>query len=65
MSARADRLSVIAEHHQAEEMEGHLMDATTARMLMTLYQALSPENRARFDSVPLPKLVAFGWSKVQ
>lgn len=40
------------------------MDLQTANMLVTVYAALSPEHRAKFNRIPLMKLINFGWSQV-
>jgi len=61
MSRRADQLSVIVEHHQHGKVDGVAIDVTTARMLLAVYAALSVENRTKFDSIPLTRLVEFGW----
>jgi hypothetical protein len=41
------------------------MDAQTANMLITVYNALSEENRAKFNRIPLNRLVDFGWKHVK
>lgn len=50
---------------QYEKIDGYLMDATTAQMLIAVHDGLSEENQARFDSVPLARLVDFGWKQVR
>lgn len=63
-SKRADLCSVIVERHTADEIDGHLVDVQTARVLLKVYGALSPASREKFDTIPLPRLVEFAWSKV-
>jgi hypothetical protein len=64
MSTRADACSRIVEMHSAEMVEGYLMDVMTAEVLLRVYEALGPEARDKFDSVPLPRLVDFSWKQV-
>ena len=62
---RIGKLQEILAHGQAKEMEGFLMDITTASMLLAIYDALSPASQDKFDVVPLPTLVDFGWKHVK
>ena len=62
---RIGKLQEILAHGQATKIEGFLMDTFTASMLVSVYNALSPKNQDRFDSIPLDKLVEFGWKQVQ
>lgn len=55
----------VVEHHQAEEVDGMLLDATTARAMCAVDQALSPENRARFRAMPLERAVTVTWRLVK
>ena len=57
-------LQGIVANHQATEIEGYLVDAMTASALVAIYEALSPANQEKFDSIPLPKLVDFAWKHV-
>jgi hypothetical protein len=63
-SRRADACSVIVERHTAAEIDGYLVDVQTARVLLKVHAQLSPENRARFDEPPMPRLVTICWSGV-
>lgn len=63
--ARLPVLQQIVERHQAQEIDGMLVDATTASLLLKVHDALSPANRALFDTKPLPALVDFAWSVVR
>jgi hypothetical protein len=38
------------------------VDATTASMLVSIYDALNETNREKFISLPWPKMVKVGWS---
>ncbi len=42
-----------------------LMDAFTASALLAVFNALKPESQARFDNIPLGKLVDFAWKQVK
>lgn len=64
MLSRIGQLQTILANGQAAKIEGYLMDSFTASMLVSLYNALGPENQDRFDSIPLSKLVDFGWKQV-
>lgn len=61
---RIDRLRRIVEEHQAARVEGKVVDATTANMLVSIHDALNEKNRAHFLALPLPKMVALGWKLV-
>ena len=41
------------------------LDAQTANMLVTVYNALSEEHRAKFNRIPLMRLIDFGWKHVR
>ena len=58
---RLEGLRKIVDEHQAHEIDGHLVDAQTAQLLLKVHDALNPKNRATFGSVPLPKLVDLAW----
>lgn len=62
MSARYATAQAVVASQSAGKLEGALLDTFTASALVRLYEALSPKNQARFDTIPLHKLVslAFG-----
>lgn len=41
------------------------LDSTTAGALVAVYDALKPEMQAKFNSIPLGKLVSFAWKHVR
>ncbi|MEV5068903.1 hypothetical protein MRBLMI12_000459 [Microbacterium sp. LMI12-1-1.1] len=47
----------------AEKVEGVLLDTFTASVVVAVFEAMNDTNRARFDSLPLVKLVDFCLSK--
>ena len=60
--SRIDIINRIIDEHQYEKIDGQIVDATTASMLKTVYDALKPASQKKFDRIPLRKLVDFGWS---
>ena len=64
-SKRYETARAVIETKTAGTMEGALLDTLTASALVNLYEALSDNNKARFDTAPLMSLVrlAFGGSK--
>ena len=42
-----------------------MMDATTAGMIITVYDALKPENQVKFISRPMIQMVDIGWQLVE
>lgn len=64
-SQRYDIAKKVVETKTAGELPGGiLLDLFTASALVQVYEALSPENQAKFDEIPLDKLVAFVFSHV-
>lgn len=49
------------------KIDGVRVDATTANMLVTVYEALEKKgsDMSKFDRVPLMKLIDFGWKSVK
>lgn len=54
----------IAQSHQHAEVDGMILDATTANGLVKLFDSLSPENQARFAAMPLEQAVDTMWKVV-
>lgn len=48
----------------APAFEGLMLDLFTASALVKVYEALGPANQAKFDTVPLPRLLDFVWKQV-
>lgn len=44
-------------------IDGAILDASTANLIVQAYEALSPENQAKFDSIPLDRLTEFLWQR--
>lgn len=64
MGTRITTLREIVDTRTAGMIDGILVDLFTASAMVLVHDALSEPNRARFDSIPLPKLAAFCLSKV-
>jgi hypothetical protein len=71
---RIEQFRAILDGHTAAKVEGYLVDAFTASMLVQVYDALDregglferkPEMRERFETLPLMRLVEFGWKQVK
>jgi hypothetical protein len=58
-------LREIVSRHGARRIDGYLVDVVTASLLVTVYDALSPESRRKFGKPSLPRLVDFAWSHVK
>ncbi len=65
LESRIEKLRRIVSQHQADKVDGRMVDVQTANALVLVHDALSPENQAKFDKVPLPKLVDFAWKNVK
>ena len=42
-----------------------MLDITTAGAMLAVYNALKPEHQAKFDNIPLGRLVDFVWKQVR
>jgi len=62
---RIGKLQTIVANGQAQLIDNFWVDTTTAQMLIAIYNALGPANQDKFDSIPLPRLVDFGWKHVK
>jgi hypothetical protein len=54
-------MRAIVRDHQAEEIDGMLVDATTANLCIKIHDALSEINRAKFAAMPLARMVDVVW----
>lgn len=63
---RIEKLRKITTDWQAGLVDNQWVDATTASMLVTVYDALTTdEAREKFERVSLMRLVDFGWQHVR
>lgn len=51
----------VAKNHQAVVIEGHVLDAQTANLLIQVHGKLSPKPRAKFEALPLDAAARFAW----
>lgn len=51
--------------HSYRVVDGSTLDVVTANMLITVYDALSVENKTKFASFSIPKMVSIGWKLVK
>lgn len=64
--SRIEAVRTIVRDHQAARIDGYIVDAYTASMLVAVYDALKkPEHREKFERLPLMKLVDIGWGAVK
>lgn len=63
--SRIAAVRAIVRDHQAARIDGYIMDAYTASMLVAVYDGLKPENQAKFERLPLKRLIDIGWGAVQ
>jgi hypothetical protein len=62
---RIEKLHTIVDNWQAATIDTFWVDATTASMLVAVYDALkTDEAREKFERIPLMRLVDFGWKHV-
>lgn len=59
-----EALRTVARDHQAMTVDGYLVDANTAAMLVKVTDALGPDNQAKFLSLPLATMADMGWELV-
>lgn len=60
---RLDGLRTVVGQHSARVIDGHIVDPTTAGLLLQVHDSLSPANKSKFHTLPLARLVDFAWSR--
>lgn len=55
--------TVIADS-QSQKIKGDLLDVQTAHVIVTVHDALSAENQAKFAALPLSAQARIAWSLV-
>jgi len=58
---RIEALRTIVREHQAARIDGYIVDAMTANLLVQVYDALNPANREGFGKPNLLALVNIAW----
>lgn len=64
-TTREFQLRQIVGQHQAGNFAGQKIDAMTARAILTVYDALSPENRKKYLMMPVTKMASFAFKMVR
>lgn len=62
--ARLQQLQAIVAEHQAMKVDGQLVDACTANMLVKIVLRLNEKNRAKFLGFSITRMVDVGWKLV-
>jgi hypothetical protein len=56
-----DQLRWIVDNWQAHKIDGVFVDGTTASLVVQVYDALSPQNRAKYGQEPIERMVDIAW----
>lgn len=64
-SRRATVLQKIQADKKPRRIDGTMVDVNTAGLLLQVFEQISPQNKMKFDSVPLMSLVDFGWKNAR
>ena len=54
----------IVDKHLAEEIDGVLIDAQTANLLVKIWELLGPKSRETFETTDIGRLGRWAWSQV-
>lgn len=54
----------VSERCQHEKVDGVLLDLTTARAIIAVYEKLSPENRAKMEAMTVTRAATIAWKLV-
>ena len=63
-----DKLEIcqwIKENHQALEVDGVMVDATSANLIVTIAGKLNPQNREKFLGLDMARMGNIAWKLVQ
>ena len=58
-------LRCIVRDHQAEEIDGVLVDATTANCITKIHEALNDQNKAKLEAMPITRMSDVCWSLIK
>lgn len=58
---RIEKMKQIVANHQAERMDGMLVDVSSANVYVTIYEALNEKNQKSLDSLDLYKAMQLVW----
>lgn len=62
---RIMRFRAIVHNHQYAKIDGVRIDATSANMVVKVYEALNDENKAKYARLDAFKMVMIGWKLVK
>lgn len=62
---RIEKIRGVVEHRQHGQVDKCRIDLMTAQALVCVWDGLSPESRARFETIPMPRLIDFAWKHVR
>ena len=62
---RIEKLRKILSDMQYAKIDGQIVDATTARAILLVYDGLNEQNKARYSSMPIIKMANIAWKMVK
>jgi hypothetical protein len=62
---KIETLKTIVADHQCAKVEGVLVDATTANVVVQVFDALNETNKAKFAALPVAKMANLAWKFVK
>lgn len=54
----------ILNDHHAEEIDGVLIDAQTANVMVKVWELFGPESRRQFETLNITRIAQFCWAQV-
>jgi hypothetical protein len=60
-----DTIRQIVREHQAQEIDGVLVDATTANCIVNVHDALNDENKAKLEAMSIVRMAEVCWELVK
>ncbi len=58
---KIEKFEAIVKRGQNNKIDGVRVDLFSAGAVMAVYNALSPENRAKYEAMPVPKMVVLAF----
>ena len=65
MSEWIEKCKQIVKEHQHQEIDGQIVDPTTASLLIKVYDSLGVVNKEKFKSCSINKAVSIAWRLVK
>jgi hypothetical protein len=60
-----DTIRQIVREHQAREIDGVFVDATTANCIVNVHDALNDENKAKLEAMSIVRMAEVCWELVK